>query len=211
MKKFHGFSKHTAQKIMLDMGAVFVAFDINASYEDNKRAGKCVGGTQGGGGFTATPTRRNISVDGLPENVKGLDEFLYWIPTLNVKMLEQDADNLRNALAAAEIEDVLLNSVKYKRIAPRDHTEDSDYLTNVTYAGRIRGSDYPVYIVVENALNVGGLGWNFPDRQETVSDITFTGHYEISEDDTLSDPPFAIYIPDDVDPAAVRAAIEETA
>lgn len=209
MKKFHGFSKKTARKIVLDVGAFFVAFDVQASYEANVAAGKRVGATQGGGGFTVTPDRRAIKVDGLPENMIGMDETEFWTPTINLKMLEQDAKNLKIALGMAEVADVQLAGVKYKKITPRNSTEESDYLDNVTYAGRIRGSNFPVYIVVEKALNVGGMGWNFADRSETITDVTFTGHYYLNDNDTISDAPFAIYIPDDVDPADVAAALTD--
>lgn len=209
MKKFHGFSKNTAKKIVLDVGAFFVSYDISKSYDDNVSAGKRVGATQGGGSFTATPNRRPISADGLPENMIGMNEIMYWVPTMNVKMLEQDANNLKAALGSANIADTTIASAKYKKITPKDHTDEADYLDNVTYAGRIRGSDFPVLIVLENALNLDAMNWNFADKAETVSDVTFTGHYTIGSDDTLSDTPFAIYIPDDIDPTAVAAALDK--
>lgn len=208
MKKFHGFSRGTARKIVLDVGAYFAGFDVNASYEDNVKDGRRIGATQGGGGFTVTPTRRVIRVDGLPENLIGMDEVDFWVPTMNVKMLEQDAENLKRALGMADVESVELNHVKYKRIVPRDHTEESDYLDNITYAGRIRGSSFPVLIVLEKALNIGGLGWTFTDRAETISDVTFTGNYYLMADDTLSEVPFAIYIPDDVDEAEAARVLD---
>lgn len=207
MKKFHGFSGGTAKKIVLDVGAFFAGYDVTKSYEENVAAGKRIGATQGGGGFTATPDRRVIRADGLPENLIGMDETEFWTPTMNVKMLEQDAANLKRALGMADVENVQLKNVNYKKITPRDHTEESDYLNNITYAGRIRGSSFPVLIVLEKALNIGGLGWTFADRAETISDVTFTGHYYLMAEDTLSEAPFAIYIPDDVDDAAAARAM----
>lgn len=207
MKKFHGFSGGTAKKIVLDVGAFFAGYDVTKSYEENVAAGKRIGATQGGGGFTATPDRRVIRADGLPENLIGMDETNFWVPTMNVKMLEQDAANLKRALGMADVKSVQLKNGNYKKITPRDHTEESDYLDNITYAGRIRGSSFPVLIVLEKALNIGGLGWTFADRSETISDVTFTGHYYLMEKDTLSEAPFAIYIPDDEDDAAAARAM----
>lgn len=207
LMKFNGFNKNSVQKVIMDIGAVFVGFDITKSYAENKAAGRCVGALQNGTSFTATPTMQKITVAGIPENTVGLDEVLYWVPTISLNMLEQDAKNLKAAVVAGEVMDVNLGGVGYKKITARGELKETDYQDNVTLAGRIRGSNYPVYVVVEKTLNLGGLGWNFNDRTETLSNPTFTGNYYVSADDTLSDAPWAIYIPDDVDPAAAAAAI----
>lgn len=208
MKKFTGLSKMTAKKVMLDAGAFFVNLDVNKTYAENVAAGKRTGATQGGGSFQANPETRYIKVDGMHENTKGMLEITGWKPTLNVKMLELDSENTKRALGAATTEKVQLSGQKYTKIKPKDSFDDSDYLENVGYAGRLRGTDLPIWIVLENAVSFGGLTWSFQDNSETVTDTTFNGHYSIGVDDEISDPPFAIYIPDNVSQEAAAAAIE---
>lgn len=209
MKKFTGLSKMTAKKIMLDVGAFFVNYDVSKSYAENVAAGKRTGATQGGGSFAANPETRYISVDGMPENTKGMLEITGWKPTMNIKMLEQDAKNTQLVLGAADAKKETLGTNSYTKISVRDYFEDSDYLENVAVATRMRGTDLPVIIVLHNAVSFGGLSWNFADKSETVTDVTFNGHYAIGDDDEISAPPFDIYIPDDVSQTQAAALLTE--
>lgn len=211
MKKFTGLSKMTAKKIMLDAGAFFVDYDVNKTYAENVAAGKRTGATQGGGSFQANPETRYITVDGMPENTKGMLEITGWKPSMNIKMLEQDAENTKRVLGAATAKKVKLGESNYTKVSPKDVFDDGDYLGNVAVANRMRGTDLPVIIVMHNAVSFGGLSWSFADKSETVTDATFNGHYTIGDNDEISAPPFDIYIPDDVSQEAAAAAIEGAA
>lgn len=211
MKKFTGLSKMTAKKIMLDAGAFFVDYDVNKTYAENVAAGKRTGATQGGGSFQANAENRYIPVDGLPENTEGMLENTGWKPTMNIKMLEQDAENTKRVLGAATAKKVKLGEANYNKITPKDSFDDEDYLGNVAVATRMRGTDLPVIIVMHNAVSLGGLSWSFADKSETVTDATFNGHYTIGDGDEISAPPFDIYIPDDVSQKAATAALTEGA
>lgn len=209
MKKFTGLSKMTAKKIMLDAGAFFVNYDIEKTYAENVAAGNRTGATQGGGSFAANPETRYIGVDGMPENTKGMLEITGWKPTMNVKMLEQDAKNTKLVLGAATVEKVTVGGSNYNKVSPKDAFDDEDYLENVAVATRMRGTDLPVIIILHNAVSFGGLSWNFADKSETVTDATFNGHYSIGDNDEISAPPFDIYIPDDVSQEAAAAMLTE--
>ena len=209
MKKFTGLSKMTAKKIMLDAGAFFVNYDVSKTYAENVAAGNRTGATQGGGSFAANPETRYISVDGMPENTKGMLEITGWKPTMNVKMLEQDARNTKLVLGAAKDEKATIGESSYTKVSPKDGFDDEDYLKNVAVATRMRGTDLPVIIILHNAVSFGGLSWNFADKSETVTDATFNGHYSIGDNDEISAPPFDIYIPDDVSQEAAAAALTE--
>ena len=69
---------------------------------------------------------------------------------------------------------------------------DSNYTTNVTWVGRLSGSNLPIIIVVKNALATNGLTLTTADKSEGVVAMTLTGHYTVSDLDT---PPFEIYYP----------------
>lgn len=207
MKRFHGFSADTPKRILCDVGALFINYDFNMSYQENVTAGKRIGATQGGTTFAANPQGRYIKVDGLPENSKGLYTIDCWKPTLAPKMLEQDSANVKMALGAAKVESTNIKETAYKKITPKDDFEDADYIQNITLATKIKGSSFPVLIVLYNAISFGGLSWTFSDNSEVTSDITFNGHYEIGEYEDLGDPPFALYIPAEIDETTVKAAM----
>ena len=209
MKRFHGFSADTPKRILCDVGALFLNYDFAKSYKENVDAGKRIGATQGGTTFAANPQGRYIKVDGLPENSKGLYTIDCWKPTLAPKMLEQDSANVKMALGAAKVESTTIKETAYNKITPKDDFEDSDYIQNITLATKIKGSSFPVLIVLYNAISFGGLSWTFSDNSEVTSDITFNGHYEIGEYEDIGDPPFAMYIPDEIDEATVQAAMEK--
>lgn len=209
MKRFHGFSADTSKRILCDVGALFLNYDFAKSYKENVDAGKRIGATQGGTTFAANPQGRYIKVDGLPENSKGLYTIDCWKPTLAPKMLEQDSANVKMALGAAKVEPTTIKETAYKKITPKDDFEDSDYIQNITLATKIKGSSFPVLIVLYNAISFGGLSWTFSDNSEVTSDITFNGHYEIGEYEDIGDPPFAMYIPEEIDETTVKAAMEK--
>ena len=207
MKRFHGFSADTPKRILCDVGALFINYDFGKSYQENVTAGKRIGATQGGTVFAANPQGRYIKVDGLPENSKGLYTIDCWKPTLAPKMLEQDSKNVKLALGAAKVESTNIKETAYNKITPKDDFDDSDYIQNITLATKIKGSSFPVLIVLYNAISFGGLSWTFSDNSEVTSDITFNGHYEIGEYEDLGDPPFALYIPAEIDETTVKAAM----
>ena len=209
MKRFHGFSADTPKRILCDVGALFINYDFAKSYQENVTAGKRIGATQGGTVFAANPQGRYIKVDGLPENTKGLYTIDCWKPTLAPKMLEQDSKNVKLALGAAKVEATNVKETGYNKITPKDDFEDSDYIENITLATKIKGSAFPVLIVLYNSISFGGLSWSFSDQSEVTSDVTFNGHYDIGEYGEISDPPFALYIPAEIDEATVQAAMEK--
>lgn len=207
MKRFLGFSADTPKKIMTDVGALFENYDFEKSYQDNVTAGRRLGATQGGTTFAANPQGRYIKVDGMPENTKGMYVIDEWKPTMAPKLLEQDAKNVKRALGAAKQEPTTIDSHKYNKLTPKDSFDDDDYINNITLATKIKGSDFPVLIVLFNTISFGGLSWSFSDKSELTSDVTFNGHYTVGELGELSEPPFAIYVPEEIDEATVVAAM----
>ena len=207
MKRFHGFSADTPKRILCDVGALILNYDFEKSYRENVDEGKRIGATQGGTVFAANPQGRYVRVDGLPENSELLYIVECWKPTLAPKMLEQDSANVKLALGAAKVESTTIKDAKYHKITPKDDFDDSDYIQNITLATKIKGSDFPVLIVLYNAISFGGLSWTFSDNSEVTSDITFNGHYKIGEYEDIGDPPFAMYIPAEIDESTVSAAM----
>ena len=68
----------------------------------------------------------------------------------------------------------------------------ADYIENVTFVGKISGSEKPVIIQIYNALNIDGLTLQTKDKDEAVIALNFVGTYDTK---TLDVPPFKIYYP----------------
>ena len=191
-KKFTGFTANTAEKLLLDAGAFFKNFDINAdTFESAVTANKLIGATQGGGSFSAVPTVRRIEVDGVKGATKGLETIDDWAVTMTANVKEVSVESIKMALGTA-ITDTSSAPEGYTKITAKTDLTSDDYLANLTWVGRLSGSEKPVIIVVKNALSVNGLSITMADKTEAVIPMTITGHYDA---DDLEEMPFEIYYP----------------
>ena len=192
---FTGVTANTSKHLQLDAGAFFKNFDPATDTYASASA-KLIGATAGGGSFAAVPTIRKIEVDGLKGATKGYETIDEWQVTLTANVKELTVDSLKLALATATSSDVKspssVTSNNYTKITAANDIADADYLTNITWVGRISGSQLPVIIVVKNALCTNGLTLTTADKAEGVIALTMTGHYAVASLDT---PPFEIYYP----------------
>ena len=188
---FTGLKKDTPKKLLLDAGAFFKNYDLTKSYEEN--AGALIGATQGGGSFSAVPTVRKIEVDGAKENVAQLQSIDGWVVTMTANVKEFTAENLALALGAADSAQATETGVSGStKVTGRADFKAGDYLTNITWVGRLSGSTSPVIIVVKNAVSLNGLSLTMADKAEANIPLTITGHYSLED---LETPPFEIYYP----------------
>jgi len=190
-----GVTSGTAKHLQLDAGAFFKNFDP-ATDTFASASSKLIGATAGGGSFAAVPTIRRIEVDGLKGATKGYEALDEWQVTLTANVKEITVDSMSLALATATSADTKspssVTSNNYTKITASNEIADTDYLTNVTWVGRLSGSQTPIIIVVKNALCTNGLTLTTADKSEGVIALTLTGHYDVSDLDT---PPFEIYYP----------------
>lgn len=198
MKRFSGFTDGTMKKRLLDAGAFFKNYDLTKTYAENRAAGKLVCATQGGGSFAATPSVRQVQVDGLATYTRGTEENDEWTAELSMKLLESDADIAAMCLGAASVEKTSGDTqpTGYLRVHPKDTFEDDDYIDNVVWVGRWADNQKPVMIVIYNALSLGGLNWAMEDRKETITECKLTAHYGPPDDDGNQDAPFDIFYPE---------------
>lgn len=190
-----GVTANTSKHLQLDAGAFFKNWDP-ATDTFASASAKLIGATAGGGSFAAVPTIRRIEVDGLKGATKGYEALDEWQVTLTANVKEITVASLELALATASHTSVKSPSTadanNYEKIVAANDIADSNYLTNVTWVGRLSGSSLPVVIVVKNALCTNGLTLTTADKAEGVIALTLTGHYSVSDLDT---PPFEIYYP----------------
>lgn len=189
---FTGFSESTAENLLLDAGAFFVNFTVGTdTYESARTSGKLLGATRGGGEFKASMTVRQIEVDGVKGRAKGLETNDAWDVYLKATVLEVNKETLAKALTSTVVSTSTV-ATGYSEIVGNNNIDIEDYLDNITWVGKIAGSDEPVIVQVFNALNTDGLSLSVADKNEATMDMTFYGHYDTS---ALDNPPFKIWYP----------------
>lgn len=190
---FTGFNANTAKKLLLDAGAFVRDFEPATDTWDTIKDTKVIGATQGGGSFSAVPTLRRIEIDGVKGAAKGLEALDEWVVTITANVKEVSAATLALALASSKTTPTEDAPAGYNKITANNEIALTDYLTNITWIGKLSGSDKPVIIVVKNALCTNGLSLTMADKAEGMIALTFTGHYDPAD---LDFPPFEIYYPE---------------
>lgn len=190
---FTGFTANTAKKLLLDAGAFVKNFEPGTDTWETVKATKVIGATQGGGSFSAVPTVRRVEIDGVKGAAKGLEALDEWVVTITANVKEISADAIALALASSTSAPTEAAPEGYTKITANNEIKLDDYLDNITWIGKLSGSDKPVIIVVKNALNTNGLSLTMADKAEGLISLTFTGHYDT---DNLDSPPFEIYYPE---------------
>lgn len=191
MTIFSGFTANTPKHLQLDAGAFLKNYDVSQDTWETAKATKLIGATAGGGSFSAVPTIRRIEVDGVKGAAKGMEALDEWVVTLTANVKEITAESIKLALAAAQSSEASAPS-GYTKIMGKSEIALDDYMDNLTWVGRLSGSNNPVIIVVKNALCTNGLTISFADKSEGLIPVTVTGHYDLESLDT---PPFEIYYP----------------
>ena len=189
---FTGFTQDTAKRLLLDAGAFVKDFEPATDTWDTVKTTKIIGATQGGGSFSAVPTIRRIEIDGVKGAAKGLEALDEWVVKITENVKGVSAEALAIALASST-NTAAGTPEGYIKIAANNSIELTDYLENITWIGKLSGSDQPVIILVKNVLCTNGLSLTMADKAEGVIALTFTGHYDPSE---LDSPPFEIYYPE---------------
>lgn len=195
-KAFSGFTKNTPERLLMDAGAFFKNFTYepggtdNDTYDTAVAAGKLIGATKGGGEFSAVPAIRQIEVDGVKGRAAGLEVVDSWEVYIKATILETTTESIRAALCAAQIDTD--SDTTYDVIEGKPDIDLADYVNNVTWIGKLSGSDKPVIIQVFNALSTDGLKITVQDKAEATIPVTFYGHYQ---QESLDAPPFRIFYP----------------
>ena len=193
MAVFSGFTADTAKHLQLDAGAFLKDYDPTTDTWDTAKTTKLIGATSGGGSFSAVPTMRRIEVDGVKGAAKGLQNVDEWVITITANVKEFTAETIKLSLIGATGTPTEEQPTGYTKITASSELKLTDYINNITWVGRLSGSEKPVIIVVKNALSTNGLSLTMADKAEGMIPITFTGHYDPEK---LEELPFEIYYPD---------------
>ena len=182
-----GYTNKTKRNLLLGAGALYKNFVVGTDTPSSATA-KLIGATQGGLEFKATPTIRNIQIDGILGKVADLDVIDAWECSLAGSFIEINSEVIRRSLAAV----TQTSDSDYDIFQGATEFSSGDYLTNVTYIGTLAGSETPVIIQINNAIDTQGLTFKTEDGKEGTIDVTFEGRYAISDNGV---PPFKIYWP----------------
>lgn len=186
-----GVTKQTPSRLLLDAGAIYK----NLKYDETKKewSGIALGATSGGNEFTSEIETREPEIDGIKSPIKGLVFVNSHIAQLLVNLKELTAQNIKDAIAAADIDED--NTIEgYDKIVPRANIQLNDYLDNIAYVGRLSNNKNPVIIILKNALSVEGMELSTEDDNEATVPITFKAHNDF--DDAMEEKaPYEIYWP----------------
>lgn len=193
---FSGVTANTPKHLQLDAGAFLKNYDPTTDTWATAKGTKLIGATAGGGSFSAVPTIRRVEVDGVKGATKGFEALDEWVVTMTANVKEITAEAIQLALANGTSTAVKSPGTEvsnnYNKVTASNDLADSNYLTNLTWVGKLSGSALPVIIVLKNALCTNGLTLTTADKAEGVVAMTFTGHYDPANLDTV---PFEIYYP----------------
>ena len=193
---FSGVTANTPKHLQLDAGAFLKNYDVASDTWASAKGTKLIGATAGGGSFSAVPTIRRVEVDGVKGATKGFEALDEWVVTMTANVKEITAEALQLALATgtstATKSPSSADSNNYNKITAANELADANYIDNITWIGRLSGSELPVIIVMKNALCTNGLTLTTADKAEGVIALTLTGHYNPADLDTV---PFEIYYP----------------
>lgn len=189
-RNFTGYTCSTADSLLLNAGAFFKNFDIlEDTYETAMQSGKCLGATQGGGSFVATPEVRQMDIDG----ADSITVYDTWEVKITSNLIEIKPDTLKLALGSGVIAE---HNERYFSIKAKRMLDNNDFLDNITWIGSLSGSNEPVIIQIFNAINTSGLTITVAPKAQSVLAVEFT-----AKSDTCKNPedidfaPFVIYYP----------------
>ena len=188
--KFTGLTSATRKNIQLDAGALYKNF-VPGTDTPATAAAKLIGATQGGSQLSIVPEIRQIPVDGVKGPTKGYEVMESVTATLTTNIKEVKPESVKLALAAATVDTTALTD--YSKITINDEILNTDYIDNITWIGKISGSNDPIMIVLKNVLCLNGFSFAVADKSEGVVPVTLTAHYDVAD---LEEVPVDIYIPD---------------
>jgi len=178
-------TKATIQNLLLDAGVVYLNYGAEGE--------RILGATEGGNTFTVEREVREIPVDGARGKVKGLRRIVEENAHLVVNLKELSADNIRLALAGADVSDYPVDEDKtHDEIRSTGEITEGDYNGNVALVATLSGSSKPVVCVIENALSDGNFEIGGTDKEEAVVPVTFSAHFDPEDMATV---PWAIRYP----------------
>lgn len=158
---------HKAKDVLLGEGLV---------YKDYGESGQAlIGATRGGSKLEIERAIKEMEYDGSMGPTKGMRRTERFVAKLMINFLKITYVNLAYGLNVT-ISDGSDVDGTYKKIAFDTDFDANDVLDNVTFKGYKADGTYCI-IKVTKALNIDSIGLEFKEKDEVVSEMTYTGFY----------------------------------
>lgn len=189
-----GYTKDTPNHYLIDSATIYKNLKYDPATGDFD--GELLGATDGGVELDITNKYRDVTVDGTYiQPVLGNKMLSSSIATAKTSIKEFTAETLRLGLnGIAELADINSAPAGYTVITGKRYVEESDYIPNIAFVGRLSGSDDPVIAILDNCLVTTGDIIKTKDDDEAVFEVEFESHADY---DTLVSDKFSynIYFP----------------
>lgn len=186
----NGFTVNTAKNLQLDAGILAKNVEDLENFNGTLLDTQKLGATSGGGSLTIIPEIRNLfeDLDGSRGSYVGGNVIDTYEIKLTVTLKEMTEENFKLALSASDSTQGLTNT----KIKPRLEMQDTDYLKNVCWFGRINGSQDPVIIEIQNVINTNGFNLTFADKDKGSLELELTANFDLAN---AEDVPVNIWLP----------------
>jgi hypothetical protein len=145
-------------------------------YKNYGEAGEAIiGATRGGSKLEIDRDIKEIAYDGAMGPTKGMRRYNRFVAKLVVNFLKLTYTNLAYGIPVTVTDGTDADGT-YKKIAFDLDIVAADVLTNITFKGQKLDGEYCI-IKVENALNIDNISLEFKEKDEVISEMTYTGFY----------------------------------
>jgi hypothetical protein len=156
-----------AKDIMLGEGVLY--------YNYGEVSEAVIGATRGGTKLEIEWSKKEVEYDGAMGPTKGMRRTNVLIAKLIVNFLKLTYTTLTYGLNVT-VSDGSDQDGTYKKIAFNTSWADTDVMTNITFKGYKASGEYCI-IKLSNALNIDNISLEFKEKDEVVSEMTYTGFY----------------------------------
>lgn len=183
----NGITGETVKNIQFGAGTIHKGLKYESggwNFEES-----CVGATKGGSSVKIEPQFYTVEPDGSSVAVKNFKRKTGEKATLEVNLLELNAEMLKASVVGADGECDISGMAL---IESKDAIEEGDYWENIAFVGEtLDGKN--IIVILPNALCTSGLSIEGKSGEESVGKFTFECHGDANE--SLTTLPYKIYYP----------------
>lgn len=173
--KSSGIRPETPKNIMLGAGTIHKGLKLTDGKWNFEES--LIGATSGGSKFSIVPEYMQIEADGALVKVKGLQQKVGEVATMEVNFLEMTPEILQMCVIGDSAESTDYEG--YTEITSRARIQESDYIENLAYVGK-KTDGTPIIIIFEQAICTSGLEVEGKNKEagifkgvfECVADLT---------------------------------------
>ena len=188
--KNHALSKDTPKKLMFAAGVYYA----NLKWAASTWTGTPIGATSGGGKVIITPEYVAPELDGATVAVKGTKQLVSVAASMETTLTEFKEGIFKQTLHLVEDTATVIDG--YTVLKPKSGLEDSDYLENIAFVGKLTNGQR-VIVIMDNALCTSPLEIEAKDKTQATYACTFECHADIEQED-LTTLPIKVLFPKDV-------------